>query len=309
MADEQAGIPASEASVEDRMAAFFGADASKQPSSEPEGPEDASASAEVEQEQTEEQAEEAVPEDSGFEEVELDGETYKVPPKLKEAVLRNADYTKKTQELAEHRRALQAQTQAIQLAHAYQQATADDQAALKGLESQIAQFKNVNWSELDSETLVKAKHQLDTLKEQANEVRDGLREKAQQFQQRSQMALAQFRAQRAESLQRLIPNWSQQSDIDATRTALEIGFTPEEIRDNFDARMGLLAWKAAQFDKLQTTKTAAVKQVQKAPPVVKPGASQGQTQVAANKYKEARDKLRKSGRIEDAAALFLQRMK
>jgi hypothetical protein len=306
MADEQAGIPASEATVEDRMAAFFGADASK-PSSEPEGPEVASASAEEEPEQTEEQAEEAAPEDSGYEEVELDGETFKVPPKLKEAVLRQSDYTKKTQELAEHRRALQSQMQAVQIAQRFQQETAEDQAQLRGLEAQIAQYKNVNWQELDSETLIRAKHGLDQLKESANELRGKLGQKAQQFQQMSQQAINQFRAQRAESLQRLVPGWNSQADIDATRAALETGFTPDEVRDNFDARMGLLAWKAAQFDKLQSTKTAAVKQVQKAPPVVKPGATQGQNAVAQRKYVDARTRLKKSGSLDDFAAALLTR--
>ena len=48
-----------------------------------------------------------------------------------------------------------------------------------------------------------------------------IRQKAQQFQQMSQQAINQFRAQRADSLQRLVPGWNSQADIDATRAALE----------------------------------------------------------------------------------------
>lgn len=307
MAEEQAGVPASEPTVEERMAAYFSADASE-PSTEPEGPEEASASTEEPQpEQAEEQPQEAASEDSGYEDVELDGEVYKVPPKLKEAVLRQSDYTKKTQELAEHRRTLATQVQAVQMQQAYQQETAEERSQLQAIQNQIGLFKDVKWHELDSDTMVRTKHQLDMLKEQAQELSNNLQQKAYGFQQRTEQLKAQFRAQRAESLQRLVPGWNQQSDIEATRAALEIGFTPEEITHNFDARLGQMAWESAQFRKLQQGKTAAVQAVKKAPPIVKPGATQGQNVVAQRKYVDARTKLKKSGSVDDFAAALLMR--
>lgn len=311
MAEEQAGMPASEPSVEQRLAAHFSADASK-PSTEPEGPEDASASAEEPQpEQTEQestQEAESASEDSGYEEVELDGDTYRVPPKLKEAVLRQSDYTRKTQELADHRRTLASQIQAVQMQQAYQQETAEERAQLQTLQHQIGLFKDVKWHELDSDTMIRTKHQLDMLKEQAGELDRSLQQKAYGFQQKVEQLKTQFRNQRAESLQRMVPNWNQQSDIEATVAALNLGFTQDEIRDNFDARLGHMAWKAAQFDKLQQGKTAAVQAVKKAPPIVKPGVAQGPNVVVQRKYKEDRDRLKKSGSVDDAARL-LMRMK
>ena len=41
-------------------------------------------------------------------EVDYNGKSYCLPPELKDALLRQADYTRKTQELAEGRRALEA---------------------------------------------------------------------------------------------------------------------------------------------------------------------------------------------------------
>jgi hypothetical protein len=55
-------------------------------------------------------------------EVEYDGKTYLLPLELKDALLRQADYTRKAQEVAESRRRLQA-------AHAAH----DQQAMVKGL--------------------------------------------------------------------------------------------------------------------------------------------------------------------------------
>ncbi|MCA6256316.1 MAG: hypothetical protein IM665_14825, partial [Phenylobacterium sp.] len=42
---------------------------------------------------------------SDWSEIEVDGEVWLAPPVLKSAFLRQADYTRKTQELAERRRA------------------------------------------------------------------------------------------------------------------------------------------------------------------------------------------------------------
>lgn len=273
MSAEQPGTDS--ASMTDRIAAQFGIVADE-PEEQAEGlPQDVGASAEEEpaQEDTEQAGEQSAKDSEAFEEVDLDGEVYRVPPKLKEAVLRQADYTRKTQELAEHRRLLETQKQAIQIANAYQQATAQEQAQLRDIESRLAGFQEVKWAELDGETMLRAKVTLDSLNEQARQLRASLDAKKSQFAQYAEQAKEQFRARRAESLSRLVPGWNSQADIDATRAALEVGFQPEEVRDGFDDRMGVLAWKAAQFDKLQAGKTAAVQQVKKAPPVIKPGAT------------------------------------
>ena len=47
---------------------------------------------------------ETQPEDD--EEVEYEGKTYKVPKELKGALMKNADYTQKTQEVAEQRKSV-----------------------------------------------------------------------------------------------------------------------------------------------------------------------------------------------------------
>ena len=82
--------------------------------------------------------------DDGFD-VELDGQVHTLPAALKGAFLRQADYTRKTQELAAHRRALDAERQALaEHAQAAGQASAD-QVQLAALDHQLAQFHGLDW--------------------------------------------------------------------------------------------------------------------------------------------------------------------
>ena len=66
-------------------------------------------------------------------------------------------------------------------------------------------------------------------------------------------------------------------------------------------------YKAAKWDALQAGKKAAVEKVSKAPPVVKPGANQGQRATSEQKYKQARQSLKKTGSVQDAVRAFMLR--
>jgi hypothetical protein len=70
----------------------------------------------------------------------------------------------------------------------------------------------------------------------------------------------------------------------------------------YDARIVRALWKANQFDKLQAGKSAALATVQKAPPVVKPGAVNNTA--AASKQKALLQRHKTEGSVQSAAALF-----
>lgn len=77
-------------------------------------PEEAEESAEPEESDADEDASPDEDEDTEqpdaatLEEIEFDGHKFQIPPELKPALLRQQDYTRKTQELAEHRKQVQA---------------------------------------------------------------------------------------------------------------------------------------------------------------------------------------------------------
>lgn len=98
----------------------------------------------VEETTTEEQ--QAPADDGEYEIIELDGRKYEVPVELKEAFLRQQDYTKKTQELAEFRHRMEQQSQQLQtLSQATEQERQID-AGLALVQAKVEQFKNVDWT-------------------------------------------------------------------------------------------------------------------------------------------------------------------
>lgn len=229
---------------------------------------------EIEQEATEQAEDDEQPSPEELFEIEADdGEKYRVPPKLRDAFLRQQDYTRKTQEVAELRRQAALTAEAIQAQTQFQQSVAQDQAELFKVQQDIERFKAFDWSALDTDQYVRFKHQLDSLKERAQEINSTISGKAQQFSQWQQQHKANLTQQGQQYLRSQIPNWGAEHVNDAARMALEVGYTNDEVSNVYDPRFVRLAWEAAQYRKLQSGKTAAVRTAQKAPPVIKPGSS------------------------------------
>ena len=112
---------------------------------QPEVEVEADDTADIDTDETEGQADEAPPEDD-TEEIERDGVKYRIPKALKDDLLRQADYTRKTQEVAEARRALETQAQSLAQQAELARATLEHRTNLKLVEQQIAQFQNTDWS-------------------------------------------------------------------------------------------------------------------------------------------------------------------
>ena len=109
-----------------------------------------------------------------------------------------------------------------------------------------------------------------------------------------------------------MPRWQKPEvfQADAKQIAeygLKEGYTPAEMNSIRDARMVRTLWKAKEYDRLIAQRSDKVKLMQKAAPMAKPGASTGTT--AADKDKELRIRLRKTGSDDALAALLLNRMK
>lgn len=287
-----------EDSVETRLANYFAAPAEEPtPTAAAEGPADEDAVV----------VEDEAPIEDPLEEIDWeDGQKYRVPKTLKEGFLRQQDYTRKTQELAELRKHAAAAAETAQMAQAFEQATADERKQLSRVENELERYKQVDWSNLDVETYIKAKHQMDTLKEQASEIQQKLGQKAQQFADWRRNQAQQLLQSGETYLKQSIPSWGEDAKKEVFSQALQAGYTEDELKQVFDPRFVKLAWEAAQFRKLQAGKSAAVQQASKAPPVVKPGATSN-TAVRESKYKDARTRLKKSGDLRDAAALFMMR--
>jgi hypothetical protein len=297
-----------EASVESRLEAFFSPQA------------EAPAEEKPELEAQEEQTTEEVPEESTEEEVEAsaeadlaeyvddNGQTYKVPKPVQEATMRWKDYSQKTAQVAQIAKAAEDRLQYAEAREQALGAVMSEVAELKALESQRKQFDQIDWGALYNADLgqaVKLRDQREMLDREIAQKTQAVQGKAGQVQQMlhqhhsKQWELAVTGAKQA------LGQYSQSDDVAAAQWAQSRNITEVELKGRFaDARVLEAIHKAAKWDALQAGKPAAVAKAQAAP-TVKPGATKGIGAQAAQKYRDARQKLSKSGDIRDAARLLM----
>lgn len=249
-----------------------------------------------------------------LEEVEFEGGRYQIPPVLKAALMRQQDYTQKTQEIAERARMVALQTQRQQIEAQFQKAVGTEQQTLTELEAAIKQYEQVNWGQLDTDTLVKTKHNLDMLKERRDQVKGEVEGKRRDFE--SQLHGNQQEAMRRanEALSRSIPKWGPEVQKEIWSFAQAEGFTDVELSSVNDPRFIKALFKASQWDKLQAGKSIAGKRASSAPPMLKPGAvktagsAQTQMSEAIKQLHQAKDPDRKKELFGKAMDLKLDRM-
>lgn len=296
--------PQTDSDPTQRLAAFFN------PTPEAAKVETAAPEATETEETPETQPEEA---DDGNDDFDVDGTVYRIPKDLKAKVsewkdghLRTQDYTRKTQELADITRQAQLMAETIQHRQLLDTETAKEREELAKVSADLQRYKEVDWSNLEVETYVKLKGQMDVLKERAQELKGSIDSKTTEFKTKFETNRKKALEEGFKYLQKAIPSFNEDSVKLARSSALSLGYTEGELEHVYDARFVALSWKAAQYDKLQSGKSAAVASVQKAPPVVKPGAVVPGAS-AERKYKDARQQLKKSGSLSDTARVLLAR--
>jgi hypothetical protein len=78
-------------------------------------------------------------------EVEIGGKKYLVPKDVEPHLLREEDYTQKTQTLAEQRRQVEAYQQTLQEKAELHAAVLDDIAVVKNIDGQLAEYNKIDW--------------------------------------------------------------------------------------------------------------------------------------------------------------------
>lgn len=263
-----------------------------------EAPEEDTAEAEEVEEDPTDEAEEEESEELTF---EVEGETL-TAEELKLGYLRQSDYTKKTQAVAEQRKAFEAQSE---------QAEATMNALMSAAGADLSRFQNVDWEKaaIDSPEQYK---QAKAAYEQAQSTYNLIKAQADQFQtqQQQQTEAAQKEAAK-ESLTVLktnIPNWNNDLYYKIGEYAQGLGVSGEEFNKVSDHRLITALWKAMQFD--QAKQVAAKKKVKPSATKTLSGSKADSTKaVESESARKTRERLRKTGTVDDAAAALLNRMK
>lgn len=244
--------------------------------------------------------------------IEVDGKTVELTKaELADAYkngLRQSDYTKKTMEVAEQRKAAEAE---IAKAREEREAYAINLSKISAqLEGALQEQSQIDWQSLlesDPVEYLKQQH----LYQQRQAALQANWQEQNRLAEAAKAEQAQYRqaylAQQQEALLAKLPDWKDANKAQAEKAAIanflkETGFEDELISQITDHRQVLIARDAMLYRQMMQKASAAAKKVAAAPQrVVKPGVGESPR---VDGRSSAMQRLGKSGRVEDAAAVF-----
>jgi hypothetical protein len=237
------------------------------------------------------------------EEVEVDGKKHRVPKAIAEIVAKRdsfqADYTRKTQEVAEKKRAVEDKEQFLEARTQFLTVAGQELAELQALQKQFAQFQTVDWNALIATDHAKAL--------QLTIARNNLTSEIQTRTQKLQGIAAQAEEARKK-------HKAEQMKLNQGELERRVGrLTPKDTERLMEAAQELgfdesLMWRpealhaldlASKYLALQKQKPQAMKKVAEAPRAVKPQAPRPRAE-----NQEAVARLKKFGRGEDLMKLL-----
>lgn len=247
--------------------------------------------------------------DDDSEEIEHDGQKYKIPKALKDSFLKGVDYTHKTQQLAEQRKAIEQHAQALVEERQYY---ANHLTGLvQGLASQVNQLPSdeqlLELSRTDPNAYLQAKAERDYKLNQLNQAQQAQQLLARQQEIEDQRATAAQLENERNSLLTKLPNWKdekvaakERADISGYLSAE--GYTADELAGITDHRALLVARKAMLYDQFMAGKGKENKQPPQKQIKSLPAGNKGK---AAPKVDQSLVKtFKRSGSIDDALRIL-----
>jgi hypothetical protein len=222
---------------------------------------------------------------------------------------RTADYTKKTQELAENRKSVEAERQRIDEASRLRDQYAERLGVIEQMLSQTDKSEDLSaLKENDPIGYAVRVAEQSEREKQLTAVRAERQKLAQSQQAEQGERLKAHLATEAAKLREAIPELSDEVKGEVVKRdirdfAKSIGFSDQELTQVYDSRAVLTLYKAMQYDKLVKGKTDATKKVSQAPRMLRPGTSTPEARETET-IKKMQQQLKKSGKKGDAARLF-----
>lgn len=200
-------------------------------------------------------------EEDPIEEFDYEGKKYQAPKALKEAVMRHADYTQKTQELAKNREAIAAKEKEITEFQATYRENVKEFSALMALNDQIEQYHNLDWDTLIEQDPVQAQKlqlQLNRLTNERNQRAQTLQQKEAERLSKQQSEMTRREEEGRTVLQREIKNWNPELENKLREYAVTQGApNAKEVKFALHPQETRILHKAYLYDQLM--KQAAAK--------------------------------------------------
>jgi hypothetical protein len=217
------------------------------------------------------------------------------------------DYTKKSQALAEQRKAIEAERSHLEYVKQERQAYAQKLQALDSFLTQQHQGVDLEvLKETDPIGYAVAVAEQSQREKQLAVVRNEQQRIAQQQQAEQQSQLQAHLRTESEKLVSLIPELATPQG-DAVRKqirdyAKSVGWTDQELSSVYDSRAVQTLYKAMKYEQLQKSKPELNKKLQSAPKMMRSGTSVPQAK--SSQDKQAMQRLRETGKVSDAARAF-----
>jgi len=186
-------------------------------------------------------------------EVEFNGKKHKIPAELKDSLLMHADYTRKTQEVAELRKTVEARQAEAEQQFNVSQDVLQARAALMLHEQQLEQFHNTNWQQLEAEDPIGAMsawRQFQQLKEERAQIAGYLNEQHMTRNAQAEQETANRLRETREFAEKNIPGWTPEIDTKIANFAIsELGQTVDTLKKAYSPNVYKtlhLAWLGHQ---------------------------------------------------------------
>ena len=218
------------------------------------------------------------------------------------------DYTKKSQAVAEERKVVEAERQAVQEAKQMRDTYAQ---RLEMIEQMLAPQQEENLDYLKETDPIGYSVKVAEMIQRDKQLAAVQAERGRIHQQQEQDRQAQMQHVVAEEMQKLtayIPEFTDPAKGEAIRNdirafAKQVGFSDNELAAVYDSRAVLTLYKAMQYDKLVASKPAITKKVNEAPKAIKSGVSKPRDS-NAEETRKLKARAKSSGSIRDAASVF-----
>ena len=218
------------------------------------------------------------------------------------------DYTKKSQAVAEERKVVEAERQAVQEAKQLRDTYAQ---RLEMIEQMLQPQQEENLEYLKETDPIGYSVKVAEMVQREKQLASVQAERYRINQQQEQDRQAQMQHLVAEEMQKLssaIPEFTDPAKGEAIRNDIrafgkQLGFSDNELAAVYDSRAVLTLYKAMQYDKLVASKPAITKKVNEAPKAIKSGVSKPRDS-NAEETRKLKARARASGSIRDAASVF-----
>ena len=265
-----------------------------------------------EEDDTEEVIEQELPDDLVIK-VKDDGKELEVTlDELRKGYSRYSDYTRKTQALAEERKSFHSEAEAIRMERAQY---AELLPVLKS-QLEVQSEAEPDWDNLYNEDPIEAarleRHWNKSRQERAAKLQAINTEQqriAEEMTKEQQRALADIVQSERAKLTDVIPEWKDESTMQSEAKelrewAINNGFSERDLSALVQATHVSILRKAMMFDKGSKKVEKAKAQPKRVARIVRPGSSGTQINNRSTDVKRASERLVRSGRVSDAAALL-----